>query len=116
MDTEPIFIADKYTDCGKWMDGWETRRKRIPGHDWCILKLGAPCIIKGFTVDTAFFTGNFAPKISIQAARLSERGKHHPHSTFLLFFSFDNNCFVFFFYRRKIIATKNKQNGYSMYR
>lgn len=71
-DTEPVFIADKYTECGKWMDGWETRRKRIPGHDWCIVKLGAPCNIKGILVDTAFFTGNYAPRISIQGACLSE--------------------------------------------
>ncbi|HEX9614652.1 MAG TPA: allantoicase, partial [Bacteroidota bacterium] len=35
-----IFIPDKFTDRGKWMDGWETRRKRTPGHDWCILQLG----------------------------------------------------------------------------
>lgn len=46
-DTEPIFIEDKYTEFGKWMDGWETRRKRIPGHDWCILKLATPCVIRG---------------------------------------------------------------------
>jgi len=35
-----IFIEDKYTDNGKWMDGWESRRKRVPGHDWCVIKLG----------------------------------------------------------------------------
>jgi allantoicase len=33
-----IFIADKYTDRGKWMDGWESRRKRVPGYDWCIIQ------------------------------------------------------------------------------
>lgn len=70
-DSEPIFIADKYTEFGKWMDGWETRRKRIPGHDWCILKLATKCVIRGLLVDTAFFTGNYAPKYSIQAARLT---------------------------------------------
>src|SRR5437867_1854450 len=32
-----IFIPDKYTDRGKWMDGWESRRKRTPGHDWSLL-------------------------------------------------------------------------------
>ena len=31
--SKPIFIADKYTDRGKWMDGWESRRKRTEGHD-----------------------------------------------------------------------------------
>lgn len=73
-ETEPIFVADKYTEFGKWMDGWETRRRRIPGHDWCIIKLGAACTVKGVHVNTAYFTGNFAPKISIQAAKLSQNG------------------------------------------
>lgn len=73
-ETEPVFIADKFTTYGKWMDGWETRRKRIPGHDWCIIRLAAPCTIKGFDIDTAFFTGNFAPKASIQAASLKPNG------------------------------------------
>ena len=70
-DTDPI-SNDKYTDCGKWMDGWETRRKRIPGHDWCIIKIGAPCVIRGVLVDTAFFTGNFAPRVSVQGTVLSD--------------------------------------------
>ena len=38
----PIFVPDKYTDRGKWMDGWESRRKRTPGHDWCVVRLGLP--------------------------------------------------------------------------
>ncbi|XP_045765372.1 allantoicase-like [Maniola jurtina] len=70
-DSEPVYIADKYTEFGKWMDGWETRRKRIPGHDWCILKLATKCVVRGLLVDTAFFTGNYAPKYSIQAACLT---------------------------------------------
>lgn len=73
--TDPIFIPGKFTEFGKWMDGWETRRKRVAGHDWCIIKLGAKCTIRGITVDTAFFTGNYAPKISIQGALLTEIGK-----------------------------------------
>lgn len=40
-------MADKYTEFGKWMDGWETRRKRIAGHDWCILKLATKCVVRG---------------------------------------------------------------------
>jgi allantoicase len=52
------------------MDGWETRRKRTQGHDYCIIKLGLPGVIKGFLVDTAFFTGNHSPFVSIQAACL----------------------------------------------
>lgn len=67
---EPIFKANVFTDCGKWMDGWETRRKRMPGHDWCIIKLGLSGVIRGICVDTAFFTGNYAPRFSLQAANL----------------------------------------------
>jgi allantoicase len=55
----PMFIPDKYTDRGKWMDGWETRRRRTPGHDWCIIRLGLPGIIHSLVVDTAFFRGNY---------------------------------------------------------
>ncbi|CAK1546240.1 unnamed protein product [Leptosia nina] len=70
-DKDPIFLPEEYTEFGKWMDGWETRRKRIPGHDWCLIRLATKCIIRGLLVDTAFFTGNYAPKYSIQAACLS---------------------------------------------
>uniref|UniRef100_A0A4W3HGJ9 Allantoate amidinohydrolase n=1 Tax=Callorhinchus milii TaxID=7868 RepID=A0A4W3HGJ9_CALMI len=62
--------ANAFTEFGKWMDGWETRRKRIPGHDWCVIQLGVPGVIHGFDVDTSYFTGNYAPRISIQAACL----------------------------------------------
>ncbi|XP_026854834.2 allantoicase [Electrophorus electricus] len=68
----PEFLASAFTAFGKWMDGWETRRKRIPGHDWCIVQLGVPGVIHGFDVDTSFFTGNYAPSISIQAACFEE--------------------------------------------
>jgi len=63
----PIWIADKYTDVGKWMDGWETRRRRIPGNDWCIVKLGVPGVIHGVVVDTSYFTGNFPEQCEIDA-------------------------------------------------
>lgn len=56
------------------MDGWETRRKRITGHDWCIIRLGAPTIIRGIEMNTAFFTGNYAPRFSLQAAALHGDG------------------------------------------
>ena len=55
----PVFVPGQYTDRGKWMDGWESRRRRTPGHDWCIVKLGLPGIIHTFIVDTSFFTGNY---------------------------------------------------------
>ena len=63
-----IFIADKYTDRGKWMDGWESRRKRTPGHDWCVVQLATAGKIKGFDIDTHFFLGNHPPHASIEAA------------------------------------------------
>ncbi|XP_072026928.1 allantoicase-like [Amphiura filiformis] len=66
----PVWKEEDFTEFGKWMDGWETRRKRIPGHDWCIIKLGIPGLVYGFDVNTAFFTGNYAPRVSIQAACL----------------------------------------------
>ena len=56
-----IFIPDKYTDRGKWMDGWESRRKRIPGHDWAVIQLATSGRIIGFDIDTNFFLGNHPP-------------------------------------------------------
>jgi len=63
---EPVFIADKYDDHGKWMDGWESRRKRVPGHDYCVIRLGVPGIVHGFNVDTSHFTGNYPPQVSVE--------------------------------------------------
>jgi len=62
-----IFIEDKYTKNGKWMDGWESRRKRVPGYDWCIVKLGLPGIIRGVDIDTNHFLGNHPPYASLEA-------------------------------------------------
>jgi allantoicase len=63
----PVWIESKYTDVGKWMDGWETRRRRAPGYDWCMVKLGLPGAIHGFVVDTAHFKGNFPEHCEIEA-------------------------------------------------
>lgn len=63
----PIFIEGKYTDLGKWMDGWETRRRRTPGYDWCIIRLGLSGIIRGIVVDTSFFRGNYPEHCSLEA-------------------------------------------------
>lgn len=68
---KPVFIETKYTDRGKWMDGWETRRRREPGHDWCLVRLGLPGVLRGVVVDTAFFRGNFPQACSIEAAAVS---------------------------------------------
>jgi allantoicase len=64
---EPVFIPDKYDDHGKWMDGWESRRKRTPGHDFCVIRLGIPGRIHGVDIDTRYFTGNYPPRASIDA-------------------------------------------------
>lgn len=55
-----------YTDRGKWMDGWETRRHRAPDHDRCILRLGLPGRVRGVVVDTAFFRGNFPEAAALE--------------------------------------------------
>jgi allantoicase len=66
-----IFIADKYTDRGKWMDGWESRRKRTPGHDWCIIQLATSGKIHGVDIDTNYFLGNHPPHASIDACNIT---------------------------------------------
>ena len=66
--SEPAFLPDEYTDAGKWMDGWETRRHRAPDHDWCTIKLGAPGIVRAIVVDTAHFKGNFPEKCSLEGS------------------------------------------------
>src|SRR5918997_210495 len=67
----PVWIEGKYTDVGKWMDGWETRRRREPGHDWCLIRLGVPGIVRGLVVDTAFFRGNYPAACSVDACDVS---------------------------------------------
>ena len=67
----PIWIEGKYTDLGKWMDGWETRRRRSPRleetFDWCVIRLGMPGEVNGVVVDTAFFRGNYPSHCSLEA-------------------------------------------------
>ncbi len=72
-EAKPIFIEGKYTARGKWMDGWETRRRRTPGHDWCIVRLGMPGIIRGVMVDTSFFKGNYPERFSLEGCDLGGR-------------------------------------------
>ncbi len=70
----PIFIEGKYTDLGKWMDGWESRRRRSPrlseNYDWCVIRLGLAGIIRGIVVDTSFFRGNFPSHCSLEACAI----------------------------------------------
>ena len=68
LNPEPAqFIPGKFDTNGKWMDGWESRRKRVAGHDWAFVRLGVKGVIRGFDVDTSHFTGNYPPAVSIEA-------------------------------------------------
>ncbi len=69
--SKPIFVEGKYTNRGKCMDGWETRRRRTTGHDWCIVRLGLPVKIQGVVVDTSFFRGNFPSHCSLEACEIT---------------------------------------------
>ena len=63
----PVFIDGKFDDNGKWMDGWETRRRRDGGYDYAIVQLGLAGVIKGVDIDTTHFTGNYPPAASLDA-------------------------------------------------
>lgn len=66
---EPRFSAHTFGPKGQEYDGWETRRHRGPGHDWAVIRLGMPGVIRGVVIDTAFFKGNYPPFTSIEACR-----------------------------------------------
>jgi len=63
---EPEWRAGVYDEHGKWMDGWESRRRRDQGHDYCVVQLAAPCTLDALDIDTRYFTGNFPPFASVQ--------------------------------------------------
>ncbi|WP_201585932.1 allantoicase [Psychrobacter jeotgali] len=61
----PVFMVGKFDDNGKWMDGWETRRKRHLGYDYMVVQLARPTKIAGLDIDTSHFTGNFPSSASV---------------------------------------------------
>ena len=65
----PVFIPDRFDEHGKWMDGWESRRKRRAGHDYCIVRI-CPGVVRGVEIDTSHFTGNFPPAASVEACNV----------------------------------------------
>ncbi|HYO77771.1 MAG TPA: allantoicase, partial [Thermoanaerobaculia bacterium] len=65
-----VWKEHEYTDRGKWMDGWESRRKRVPGHDFAIVRLGVRGVVRGVVVDTAFFRGNYPESCSIEGTSM----------------------------------------------
>src|SRR6476661_4499812 len=65
---EPAVERTEFGHKGKEYDGWETRRRRSPGHDWAVVRLGAPGVVAGVVIDTAYFRGNYPPRASIEGA------------------------------------------------
>lgn len=65
---EPTYSTYTFGHKGQVYDGWETRRRREPGFDWAIVRLGAPGVVRGIIVDTAYFKGNYPPEVSVQGA------------------------------------------------
>ncbi|MDE0025463.1 MAG: allantoicase [Spirochaetaceae bacterium] len=66
---DAVFLPDKYDDHGKWMDGWESRRRRRGGHDFCVVRLATPGEVLSVDIDTSHFTGNFPPAASLEGCR-----------------------------------------------
>lgn len=70
-----VFVPGKYTPRGKWMDGWESRRKRVPGNDWCVVRLGRPGSVAGIVVDTAHFNGNQPEWCVVEGAEVRQESR-----------------------------------------
>src|SRR5215470_7541700 len=64
----PVWKEGVYTDRGKWVDGWETRRRRDSGHDWCVVRFGAAGIVRGIDVETTHFKGNYPEACAIDVS------------------------------------------------
>ena len=80
---EPPAARAEFGHKGKEYDGWETRRRRSPGHDWAIVRLGAPGVVSGVVIDTTHFTGNYPPRAPAApgspAPRRTRRWPRRPH-------------------------------------
>ena len=68
----PVFDPDAFCSQGKVMDGWESRRRRTPGHDWSVVRLALAGYVHGVEIDTAYFTGNQVPAASVLAAEIDD--------------------------------------------
>ncbi|MEO3813875.1 allantoicase [Sphaerisporangium sp. B11E5] len=67
LPSVPVFQPHTFGFRGQVYDGWETRRRRTPGHDWAVIRLGLPGIVRGIVIDTAWFTGNHPATASVEA-------------------------------------------------
>ena len=80
---KPVWKEHEYTERGKWMDGWESRRKRVAGHDFAIICLGLPGVVRGVNVDTSYFRGNFPSHCSIEACFAAPESSHESLSDWI---------------------------------
>ena len=80
--TPAVWKEGVFDDNGKWMDGWESRRKRFEGYDSAVIRLGVAGTLKGVDIDTSFFTGNFPPSASLEACWLAE-GEPDEHTAWV---------------------------------
>ena len=110
----PVFKEGVFDKHGKWMDGWETRRKRFKGHDYLILKLGKPGKINKVDMDTSYFSGNQPSKISLEAC-FSKKNLPRKNSNWVTILkkkSAKANSHHFFNIKNKSIFTHVKLNIY----
>ncbi len=63
----PVYQPHTFGHKGQIYDGWETRRRREPGHDQAIIQLGAPGVVHGVNIDTSHFRGNYPTSASVEA-------------------------------------------------
>ncbi len=108
----PVFKEGVFDKHGKWMDGWETRRKRGKGYDYLILKLGSPGRISKIDIDTSYFSGNQPTKVSLQACFTQKKlpNKHLKWTTILKKKPTKANSHHFFNIKNKSIFTHIKLN------
>ena len=110
----PIFKEGTFDKHGKWMDGWETRRRRRKGHDYLIIKLGKPGRISKVDIDTSHFSGNHPAQASLQACYSNKRipGKNSRWITILKKKTTKATSHHFFSIKNKSVFTHIKLNIY----
>jgi len=110
----PIFKEGVFDKHGKWMDGWETRRRRRKGHDYLIIKLGKPGRITKVDIDTSHFSGNHPAQASLQACYSNKRipGKNSKWITILKKKTTKATSHHFFNIKNKSVFTHIKLNIY----
>ena len=108
----PVFKEGVFDKHGKWMDGWETRRKRGKGYDYLILKLGRPGRISKIDIDTSYFSGNQPTKVSLHACFSKKKlpNKNSKWTTILKKKPTKANSHHFFNIKNKSIFTHIKLN------